>query len=813
MDEKLTEIAIGAFLHDIGKLSQRAKGKLSEHSEGLRRYICPKGPDEQYTHLHAAYTSDFFESMGQWLPKELDKSKIANLASYHHNPDTPEQVIVQQADWLSAGQDRREGEREDTPRYLRAKLKSVFSSIRTDANHGSLQPRWFSILPQTLDEKAFPKEADDEKYVEQAYRELFELAMEHFRKLRQAPLELYLEQLQWVFGLYSWYVPCSLREAPDVSLLDHSLTTAALATVLYQYHTKTNTMNKSDVCDKKIKKFRLVAGDIGGIQPYIFRFAQEEPKGASKRLRARSFCISLLAQLAAHLILHDLGLPCFNKVIDAGGHFILLIPNTHQTISQLQHTERQIQDWFFKIYQGLISLNLSYELELTGDDFEQKKFKSIFERLSWSVEKIKKQPFHLKLRSDGKWDRQAYCHQPDPRKFDKAEREFFTKLGQILPRSRYLLVSIDSPAPEGLTGWEGLKTEYIRPFGRIGINFEENYPQDIDNLHSLIEFVPNPAQPNYGDILCGQFMANFIPRQTKEDRSLYTRPEIEEWLEREQRETEEKQEVFCPDNPKTFAHIAIDSLMPAGDGKLKGHPMLAVLKADVDRLGLIFKEGLGEKVSIGPPPDYPYFSSIYTIYAGGDDLLFVGPWWVMFDFAIYLNKAFRQYTTENDSITISAGLAVFHHRFPLSHAVEQANELLDQAKNAGRNKIVVFGSVLSWDNFRQAIEDAKFLDKALNGGTEGIEISKGFVYRLLEYYRMWQDTTKDATKVSSLKWRSQLAYDKARNVKSTLDDKNVVPPGLKRLEEMTGLTTDKSVMEKLKVSVTYCLYLNRGGIR
>ena len=234
MDKEIAELAIGAFLHDIGKISQRAKVSLLSHSEGLQPSICPKKKEGYYTHLHVVYTSDFFERMNAWLPENLNKSRIANLASYHHRPDTPEQIIIQQADWLSAGQDRPEAEEEDTPQYLRAKLKSIFSSIQLDTNDKSSTPKWFSILPQTLDEKAFPKGADDEKDVdvEQAYKELFKSAVEHLTKLSQAPLDLYLEQLRWVFGLYSWCVPSSLTQSPDVSLLDHSLTTAAFATAL-----------------------------------------------------------------------------------------------------------------------------------------------------------------------------------------------------------------------------------------------------------------------------------------------------------------------------------------------------------------------------------------------------------------------------------------------------------------------------------------------------------------------------------------------------------------------------------------------------
>ena len=160
MDKELAEIAIGAFLHDIGKISQRGKGVLSSQSENMKSFICPVGKHGGHTHLHTAYTNDFFEGIDGFLPKGLDKSNVANLASYHHRPDTPEQTIIQQADWLSAGQDRRKAEEEDTPRYMRARLNSVFSSIRMCSEPGTSQPKLFSILPQSLDQEAFRRLID-----------------------------------------------------------------------------------------------------------------------------------------------------------------------------------------------------------------------------------------------------------------------------------------------------------------------------------------------------------------------------------------------------------------------------------------------------------------------------------------------------------------------------------------------------------------------------------------------------------------------------------------------------------------------------
>ena len=200
------------------------------------------------------------------------------------------------------------------------------------------------------------------------------------------------------------------------------------------------------------------------------------------------------------------------------------------------------------------------------------------------------------------------------------------------------------------------------------------------------------------------------------------------------------------------------------------------------------------------------FKNIYTVFAGGDDLLFVGPWTVMFEFASFLRQTFMDYTCNNSDITISACLVVSKPSFPLAQSVEDAEKGLRYAKDKGRNRIAIFGEILSWDDFNLSVEDGKFLDGLVNCGTGSFGINASFVYRLIKYYRM----AKDTTKLQNLKWRSQLAYDIARNV-IPLAKKCGATEQLERLQKITGLTPDNREINRLIVSASYCLYKNRSG--
>ena len=107
------------------------------------------------------------------------------------------------------------------------------------------------------------------------------------------------------------------------------------------------------------------------------------------------------------------------------------------------------------------------------------------------------------------------------------------------------------------------------------------------------------------------------------------------------------------------------------------------------------------------------YKNIYTEYAGGDDLLFVGPWDKILQLASDIQEQFAKYTCHNEDITLSASVVLGHAKSPISSLVRQAETLLDQAKTAGRNRIGVFGTTISWPDFDQALEDGRFLHDAV----------------------------------------------------------------------------------------------------
>lgn len=830
MHKDLAELCIGALLHDIGKISERAKQPLSKQSEGMKEYICPKDRvTQRFGYLHTAHTNEFFENLKTWLPKELDSGKIANIASYHHSPSDISHLIVQQADWLSAGQDRQEDEQQAG---IRDYSKSIFSTIPSQSGGNGPEHCFLPLCPLSLDDENFPRRTEEKLNPVQDYQALWKSALEHFGQLRPVDPAIFLEQLIWIYSLYGGCVPSHRTKHFEISLLDHSLTTAAFGAALYQYHVQADTLNETSIKDRKVKKFRLVSGDLSGIQTYLYHTTLENPSGVSKRLRSKSFYLGLVTRLAGNLILERLGLPCLSRIIDAGGNFTLLIHNTPESLKCVQATEQIIQRWFQDAFGGQLNLNLCYDIELSGEDFSTQRFHAIQQTLSWNMDCSKKQPLGSILKTENQWSPEAFVLPFAAAPIDSTSESeqkspediFFNEMGTKLTSGNTLMVAHEPFEGAFSSSLGGLPL--INPFGQYYFTIADGHSKISSTLQSCLEFVPGIRQKPLHNIHSGTFLANYVPRQTEADRAVYQDPHVSQWLQGQLKE--EPEDCFSPGQRKSFAHLCADAFVFDRDGKPKGQPLLAVLKADVDRLGMLFSKGLETaKASLSyyislsrqldlffsgilpnlfldPPKGYEDFRNIYTVYAGGDDILLVGPWRTILKFAPYLQNQFRRYVCNHPDITLSAGISVCHSRFPLSQAASQAEAALSNAKE-NRDRICVFDTVLKWPDSERAMDDGLFLDRIMQEDSgESIKVAKRFVYRLIRYCQM----ANEPRKLKNLLWRSHLKYDIARNV-HPIDKTNKRPAGLERLEQMTALTKDSSEMSRLKVAATYCLYMNR----
>ncbi|PJF45327.1 MAG: type III-A CRISPR-associated protein Cas10/Csm1, partial [Candidatus Thermofonsia Clade 3 bacterium] len=99
---------------------------------------------------------------------------------------------------------------------------------------------------------------------------------------------------------------------------------------------------------------------------------------------------------------------------------------------------------------------------------------------------------------------------------------------------------------------------------------------------------------------------------------------------------------------------------------------------------------------------------LYAIYAGGDDLFFVGSWDAVVELAIAVRRDLTRYAAEHPGIHASGGVALVGGKYPLSQAADDAKRAEEQAKalrwrangvEHRKDAIGFLGAALPWSLF------------------------------------------------------------------------------------------------------------------
>ncbi len=829
MEENVYKIAIAAFLHDIGKFAERGGMSLSPtyFNNNADLYLPFNKSQGRHTHKHALYTAAFIEEFGKLLPPEFNRrdwgfeESFVNLAAGHHRPESPYQWIITVADRISSGFDRSEfdeynreiGVRE----YKRTRLLTIFEGIgrgEEDEREGLDTYRYRYPLKELTPENIFPAERDefrtiDDEKVAEEYRSLFFNFVDALERLHhRETLPLWFEHFDSLLMIYASHIPAATvgRVVPDVSLYDHSRITSAIATALYLYHSATDSMEIKAINDEKTKKFLLITGDLYGIQDFIFSTGGATGRNSAKLLRGRSFLVSLFVDLAADMVCRALGLPFVSTVLNAAGKFTVIAPNTEEALERLKETEREINDWFVRQFYGETTIGISY-VEAAPEDFTQERFPTLWERLQRGLERKKCSKIDLEEYGgviegyldgfDNTLTRRLcpFCgKRPSSRDVEGdsylgAERSscricrdtiyIGTKL---VKESRIAITTPDADI-------HGDKlTEPV--FGRYQVSFDVGGRlSNLAKSGALLRYwdISIPRDGGVSKEITAKFINGYIPYYPEDDEEMLDRLNA---TKKSERSKEELFDGLAEGRPKTFHALALMALNRKGPEEFTGLEAIGVLKADVDNLGFMFscglrRQSLSRLATLSRQMNnffslfLPYvlstekrFQDIYTLFAGGDDLFFVGPWNKIIDFGLFMYERFRQYTCHNDIITISAGITIHKPDEPVRRFSEHVEEALAEAKGAeGKDSLSLFGERIKWSEF----EELKGIENRLEEWLDKGVINNAMLYRLNSIIEMIRRARSaetsfsagedvDMDQLASLKWRALLKYTLVRNV-------------------------------------------------
>lgn len=827
MHEKAYEVVVSSLLHDVGKLYGRAEGIKRPHDELGAEYIQSKtGKDYPY--------------------------QILNPIRYHHERKIREAgleeldsaYLVCEADNISSAADRRKIAGDPSSGWDKyTPLKSVFNVL----GHEEGKASEFAYELQSLkvdNDIGFPRSEDQILVSQQRYQYVFQefdAALTRFFEDSHMSLNSLLKLVELTFHT----IPSSTdrTEQADISLYHHSKTTGMIASCLYYYLEEKGIKSyKEWFLENKEKSrmepaYRLVSGDVSGIQNFLYKVPS---KGALKSLRGRSFYLEILVEHIIDEILEESGLSRANLMYSGGGHFYLLMPNTRKTADVLAQARDQINRWFFGQYGVDLYVEIGSVAACAHD---------LANQLS------------------------------EKQKASNELGELYRKAAAEISRgklSRYntdFLSSLFTPR-EG-SGREcpvcGLDHETLveRNGGSIG----ENCLALLDLGATLARLDGSKGKYFAGISSCcperGGAMLPGIRGETRyldiKEQSLIERDLQEGTIER----------VYSINND-SFGSAYANNLW-AGTYNVKdrdeglvdfqtlseasiGDDMIAVLRADVDNLGVCFRQAFIDKSSQNP---YQFVSlsrtaslsyvlsqffkleinkiarqrnqpeqfvlpitgddegyNLVLVYSGGDDVFAVGSWNDVLEFAVNLNRDFRRYT--QGKLSMSAGIGVFPKAYPLVQMARITGELEQQAKESGKNALCLFGAETGafseeehlkqyrhcyrWEDFTERVCADK-LDRLFDWFAFQDESGK-IPYAASGFYRLRLLVNELLTKDRPVNL-ARMAYAVARMEPKEKPDSPAVRKFQEFKQTFYSWVQDRKELQELYTAMTLAIYLTR----
>jgi CRISPR-associated protein Csm1 len=741
-------VAFAGYLHDLGKLAERA-GAFDDASDKWRANVhlyCPFHQEGGYhSHSHAAATALGLDAIELLLPPILhgDVAPFANrgsdgdptdsfinAAAMRHKPDTFLQWCVATADRVASGFEREAFERYNRARdeHLTARLVTPFEEYGAKRAESVDALKWrYPLKPLTV-RSLFPEAAASKANKADSvadYSALWRYLCEGLERIPSAyrdhwPLWLDAFDALWMSTTHAIPSAASFGVRPDVSLYDHSRAVAAFAAALWRYHVEQDHAPDDVAAAQRVRsdwddqKLLLIQGDFSGVQTFIFGGSASTQEAGAKLLRGRSALVSLLCELSALKVLEGLSLPPSAQIINAAGKFLIVGPNTADVRAALARTKAELDQWFLRASFGVASVTVASE-PASCNDFVGGQFAALRQRLSVGLDRAKRQRFSLASKDAPDAIRDA-DYSNGACEFDgRLTRRFrrrmeWPSLCQAQPRSdraRRLACAGDRTHPPH------------RACGRRPIRHGEGQA----SRQRLSRLSYRSGEPRGSTSGCAPRSRSLLAgrRRVGDDVCWIRAPGDQRLRSLVARKGSLRPRYKRLDDDiivgdlKTFEHLAHDAQKLEPDGRIRGVAALGVLKGD--NLGQIFATALGERATFANwaalsrrvsaffslvVPNLcaanPEFRDVYTVFAGGDDFYFIGPWLTIKQFATALRQGFTCYCAHNPNLHFSAAYLMVKLGNPMQTVTARIEDGL--ATRSGAAKVDV------WRRMRSSLAPA-----------------------------------------------------------------------------------------------------------
>lgn len=683
------ELIYGALLHDIGKLYHRRVNKPGDHAVlGWKALIDIK------------------------LDKYFGKT-VQETILFHHFPKLKESglgenalaYLVCEADSISASIDRRKIEDNEPESRKRignksVPLASVYNLLIPWGKEGSLDSISHTYPLEMNSPFIFP-DKDSKSYSNQLYGNMISDFERDLKKVNYSKNSA--NALLGVLEKHLKKIPSSgeTTEFMDISLFDHSKTTAAIAVCLYDYYAENKVASFKEEfgnhshLDKEV--FLLLNIQIKGWQDYIFDISGEE---AIENLKGRSLFLEVLREHLVDTLLEELNLPRANILFSGGNEYFLLLPNTPAIKSKISSFESQTKAWFIENFGTKLAVVCS-NITATPKEYKNKDktYPAIFNRLKAVIDQKENQIYNrddlLQLNKDnqeGPWECWE-CH----RLLDKTNSQLCNYCRQILTLSDSLRDTSRFVIKQGSGG-------ISLPFGMI---LEKSDDTLGDGLGIKRYYTKN--QYSYHE--------NYSSRLVLAD---YDYGSFEKIVE-----------------------------------KMEGVKRFGMLLIDVDHLYEQFTDGFEDRVlsvsrTTSFSREFTGFMNEYlnlilaekyrvnVIYSSGDDICIIGDWQHMLEIIFKFSQDFNRFFL--GKMDFSMGLGLFKPHYPVSKMHTATQELLAEAKKIPGNSIALFEGKNSYtlDELKEDVFDGKLNQLRVHIGKSSL-VGNSFLHKILELLRSHEE--------------------------------------------------------------------------
>jgi len=613
------ELVIGSLFHDIGKVVRRAGLSIEAHQRAGLEFF-----KKEFSNL--------LPDIGEFIEKhhegdsnspsvENANNKLVYYTCYADNISSSERMTK-----IDKGFDEIRN------------IDNIFCNLFVEEKEPKKESSFFK--PMKLSENI--SATNEQRASKENYVEILKSFVDDLKNS-----SLTVNDIDFVFMKHFSFIPSQTAKegVMDVSLYDHSKTTAMLALALYDY-TQGTIQNYRDLKSLKDEKtFLLVGGDVSGVQNFINRTSSE---GALRSFRGRSFFIELMQEVIVQEILDRTNFFRPNVHFVGGGHFYIVLSNTEYVKNVLEEIKKEINEWFFK--KGLEMRILIDYVPFTPDDV--KNMSVVFEKLSEKVNSRKLKPYS-KEELESLFELNYDC-----------ELQTCKVCGSkvnVLFRLR------DMPDEEPIA------CEMCRQFYIIGREI-------LESKRAYIVETDERTDMNTIDVLGKRYCFSDKPGKGFKIHNIYDFSKDEDEIVRLRVITYAK-------------HSEIEKVGEEAPGK-----KIAAFKADVDGLGNIFKNGFKEKTlsrlsTLSRMLTYFFKQklrfllekgdvkrNIVVIYSGGDDLFLIGGWNDVLDFAKDLRYEFNRFVS-NELVTFSAGYVLTDEKASIYEIMKLSDEVEDLAKS------------------------------------------------------------------------------------------------------------------------------------